>query len=193
MGLGPLNLSRLGGVCSGPESHQPLKAHYPTYLLGLLLRKGTMGQCPHCPQSKALPWNRKQPWMVWWHPQRGVCPPPGSGVRTGWGNLSPGEGRLELLSHWPIWEVFVKHLPYAMPGCWDMTTKQSPALKEPPIYWGTHAGKEAVSFVCDEGYHLALRRDTQQCLGRAGKPPWRRCCRPHPRRVERSSPGKGSG
>lgn len=42
-------------------------------------------------------------------------------------------GRLELLS-WLIWEVFLKHLLYAVLGCQDMPTKQSPDPKgHPPL------------------------------------------------------------
>lgn len=49
-------------------------------------------------------WNRKQPWVVWWGPQKeDVSPPLNNRVCSGWGSLSRGGARgLELLSHWPI-------------------------------------------------------------------------------------------
>lgn len=80
----------------------------------------------------------------------GAPPPPGPGSAVVGVTFHRG-GRLELLS-WLIWEVFLKHLLYAVLGCQDMPTKQSPDPKgHPPFSLLGDTGREGViSLVCND-------------------------------------------
>lgn len=105
-----------------------------------------------------------------------------------------GGRRLELLSCWLVEEEFIKLLPGGLScspvgllrknssnschvQCWDITPKQSTAPKEPPVCWGRRLGRRVLTLPVTRANGCRWRGEgTTNCLGKAGKAPWRRCC-----------------